>query len=71
MDATVRFLMHRLYEELIWLRQLDLTMTLDDAMAYLRDQCGFVGPDCRYARSEYCVLDCPFRPAEGVPPCDA
>lgn len=65
MDWPTRFLQHRLREELAWERTRDPQATEDDAMQYLHDQCGWENGTCRYAMSEYCALDCPFRP-EGM-----
>jgi hypothetical protein len=63
MTPTERFYQHRLHEELIWLRlHVRYDYTEAEAMAYLHDQCGFTNGTCRYATSDYCVLDCPFRP---------
>lgn len=63
MDQAERFLKHRIQEELLWQRvHTDPHATETDALAYLRSQCGFDQGGCRYATSDYCVLDCPFRP---------
>jgi hypothetical protein len=65
MDHVARFLAHRLHEELAWMRaQLDPDSTEAEAMAYLRDQCGYSNGGCRYWVSDYCALDCPFRPED-------
>jgi hypothetical protein len=67
MTPAERFLAHRLHEELVWLRlHVRDELTEAEALAYLRDQCGFAHGWCRYATSDYCVLDCPFRPEEGL-----
>lgn len=63
MDWPERFLTHRVHEELLALRvHANPAATEADALAYLRDQCGWQEDTCRYATSEYCRLDCPLRP---------
>jgi hypothetical protein len=60
---TERFYQHRLQEELVWLRlHVRYDLTEEDALEYLRSQCGFANGACRYVASDYCRLDCPFRP---------
>lgn len=67
MTPAERFLAHRLQEELVWLRlHVRDDLTEEDALVYLRNQCGFVGGTCRYVASLYCRVDCPFRPEEGL-----
>lgn len=66
MDHAERFLLHRVAEEWIWIKlHTDPDATEADVLAYLRSQCGLTEPrQCRYAPSEYCVLDCPYRPED-------
>ena len=65
MDHVARFLRHRRDEELLWLRlNVDPQATDDDAMAYLQNQCGRQDQRCRFAQSDYCERDCPFRPED-------
>lgn len=62
MDWPERFLRHRVREELAWLRdKVDIAATEEDALAHLRDQCGYTVAGCRYEASEYCEIDCPFK----------
>lgn len=68
MNGADRFLAHRLHEEWVWMRgNIDPHATEADALAYLRSQCGFDDGGCAYAPSDYCRLDCPFRPEDA--PC--
>lgn len=65
MDWRARFLTHRVQEELRWQRlHADPHTTEADVMQYLHDQCGWHDGHCRQAASEYCVMDCPFRPED-------
>lgn len=65
MDQAARFLQHRVHEELVWLRlHVDPQATEADALDYLRAQCGFHNGRCQYAPSDYCRLDCPYRPED-------
>lgn len=65
MTPQERFLAHRVGEEWLWLRlNANAQATREDALEYLRSQCGYHNGHCRYVTSAYCEIDCPYRPED-------